>query len=73
MLTEMVAYGIVRSAVKTIVVCARVPGSVIGYDVEVGRQLLSLVERDPWHLEIHPEGQAVKVHFLEDCLYVLPK
>ena len=24
------------------------------------------------YLEIHPEGQAVKVRFLEDCLYVLP-
>jgi iron(III) transport system ATP-binding protein len=48
-------------------------GNVIEYDVEVGGQLLSLVERDPRRAEIHPEGQTVKVRFLEDCLYVLPK
>jgi iron(III) transport system ATP-binding protein len=48
-------------------------GSVIEYDVEVGGQLLALIERDPRRAEIHPEGQTVKVRFLEDCLYVLPK
>jgi ABC-type Fe3+/spermidine/putrescine transport system ATPase subunit len=48
-------------------------GNVIEYDVEVGGQLLSLVEHDPRRTTIHPEGQAVKVRFLEDCLYVLPK
>ena len=48
-------------------------GNVIEYDVQVGGQLLSLVEHDPRRTTIHPEGQAVKVRFLEDCLYVLPK
>jgi len=48
-------------------------GNVIEYDVEVAGQLLALVERDPRRAEIYPEGQAVKVRFLEDCLYVLPK
>jgi len=41
--------------------------------MEVAGQLLSLIERDPRRTEIHPEGQTVKVRFLEDCLYVLPK
>ena len=48
-------------------------GNVIEYDMEVAGQLLSLIERDPRRTEIHPEGQTVKVRFLEDCLYVLPK
>ena len=48
-------------------------GNIIEYDVEVGGQLLSLIERDPRRTEIHPEGRTVWVRFLEDCLYVLPK
>jgi iron(III) transport system ATP-binding protein len=48
-------------------------GNVIEYDVQVGGQLLTIVEHDPRRVMIHPEGQAVKVRFLEDCLYVLPK
>jgi iron(III) transport system ATP-binding protein len=63
--TTQYALGIVRRAAYL--------GSVIEYDVEVSGQLLALVERDPRRAEIHPEGQAVKVRFLEDCLYVLPK
>ena len=47
-------------------------GDVVEYDVEVGDQLLSMVETDPRHLVIHPIGEAVQVGFLEDCLYVLP-
>ena len=48
-------------------------GDVIEYDVEVGGQLLALVEKDPRHTTIHPEGESVRLHFLEDCLYVLPE
>ncbi len=48
-------------------------GNIIEYDIEVGGQLLTIVEHDPRRITIHPEGQAVKVRFLEDCLYVLPK
>ncbi len=47
-------------------------GDVVEYDVEVGGQLLSLVESDPRHLTIYPKGEAVQIKFLEDCLYALP-
>jgi iron(III) transport system ATP-binding protein len=48
-------------------------GNVVEYDVEVAGQLITVVVHDPRHATIHPEGQAVKVRFLEDCLYALPK
>jgi ABC-type Fe3+/spermidine/putrescine transport system ATPase subunit len=48
-------------------------GNVIEYDVEVEGQILSLVENDPRHTTIHPEGETVRLRFLEDCLYVLPE
>ncbi|HID54767.1 MAG TPA: ABC transporter ATP-binding protein [Anaerolineae bacterium] len=47
-------------------------GDVVEYDVAVGDQQLSLVETDPRHLTIFPEGEAVQIGFLQDCLYVLP-
>ncbi len=47
-------------------------GDVVEYDVAVGEQQLSLVETDPRHLTIYPEGEAVQIGFLQDCLYVLP-
>jgi iron(III) transport system ATP-binding protein len=47
-------------------------GNVVEYDVEVGGQLLALVETDPRHITIYPEGETVQIGFLEDCLYVLP-
>jgi len=47
-------------------------GDVVEYDIEVGDLLLSLVENDPRHVTIHPEGETVEIGFLEDCLYVLP-
>ncbi|MGQ9490498.1 MAG: ABC transporter ATP-binding protein [Anaerolineae bacterium] len=70
---EMVEIDSPRAHVAGIVRRASYLGSVVEYDVEVAGQLLSLVERDPRHTLVHPEGQAVKVRFLEDCLYVLPK
>jgi iron(III) transport system ATP-binding protein len=48
-------------------------GNVIDYDVEIGGQVLTLVDHDPRRVTVHPEGHSVKVRFLEDCLYVLPK
>jgi iron(III) transport system ATP-binding protein len=48
-------------------------GDVVEYDVEVGEQLLALVESDPRHKVIHEVGESVGVGFLEDCLYVLPQ
>ncbi len=47
-------------------------GSMVEYDVEVGGQLLSLVEYDPRRTTIHPEGSQVHVQFMDDCLYVIP-
>lgn len=48
-------------------------GNVIDYDVEISGQVLTLVDHDPRRVTVHPEGHSVKVRFLEDCLYVLPK
>jgi len=48
-------------------------GNVVEYDVEISGQVLALVDHDPRRITVHPEGQSVKVRFLEDCLYVLPK
>ena len=48
-------------------------GDVVEYDVEVGDLLLALVENDPRHVTIHPEGETVQIGFLEECLYVLPQ
>ena len=48
-------------------------GNVVEYHVDVGGQLLALVENDPRHTTIHPEGDSVRLRFLEDCLYVLPE
>jgi len=48
-------------------------GDVVEYDVEVGEQLLALVENDPRHVTIYQEGETVEIGFLEDCLYVLPR
>jgi len=62
---EAQAEGVVRRAAYL--------GNVIEYDVEVSGQLLVVVVHDPRHTTIHAEGQAVRLRFLEDCLYVLPK
>jgi len=70
---EMVEIDSPQAQTEGIVRRAAYLGNVIEYDVEVGGQLLALVEHDPRRVTIHPEGQAVKVRFLEDCLYVLPK
>jgi iron(III) transport system ATP-binding protein len=48
-------------------------GNLVEYDVQVGGQLLAVVERDPRQLTIHSEGDLVRLRFLEDCLYVLPE
>ena len=48
-------------------------GDVVEYDVQVGEQMLSLVETDPRHLTIYQVGEGLQIGFLEDCLYVLPR
>jgi hypothetical protein len=62
-----------QSHVDGVVRRASYLGDVVEYDVEVGQLLLSMVENDPRHVTIYPEGDTVRVGFLEDCLYVLPQ
>jgi iron(III) transport system ATP-binding protein len=47
-------------------------GTMIDYDVEVGGQVLTAVETDPRRTTIYPEGSAVRVSLLADCIHVLP-
>jgi ABC-type Fe3+/spermidine/putrescine transport system ATPase subunit len=70
---EMVELDQPEAELEGVVRIANYLGDVVEYDVEVGGQLLALVEKDPRHTTIHPEGETVSLHFLEDCLYVLPE
>jgi len=70
---EMVEIGSPQAQVEGIVRRAAYLGNIVEYDVEVGGQLLALVEHDPRSITVLPEGQIVRLRFLEDCLYVLPK
>ena len=70
---EMVEIDHPEAHVKGTVRIANYLGDVVEYDVEVEGQLLALVEKDPRHTTIHPEGETVRLRFLEDCLYVLPE
>jgi iron(III) transport system ATP-binding protein len=70
---EMMVLNRDRSQVEGIVRRASYLGDVVEYDVEVGSQLLAMVENDPRHVTVHAEGESVRIGFLEDCLYVLPQ
>ena len=70
---EMVEIDAPQAQVEGVVRIANYLGDVVEYDVEVKGQLLALVENDPRHTTIHPEGETVRLRFLEDCLYVLPE
>jgi iron(III) transport system ATP-binding protein len=70
---EMVEIDHPEAQVEGVVRIANYLGDVVEYDVEVSGQLLALVENDPRHTTIHPEGERVRLRFLEDCLYVLPE
>jgi|AutmiccommuBRH23_1029490.scaffolds.fasta_scaffold00062_21 iron(III) transport system ATP-binding protein len=48
-------------------------GDVIEYDVEVGGQLLTCVESNPYVMELFPNGEQVTVGFAEGCIQVLPE
>jgi hypothetical protein len=45
---------------------------VIEYDVEVGGQLLTGLETDPYLMELFPVGEEVTVGYAEGCIQVLP-
>jgi len=47
-------------------------GNMFDYDIEVGGQLLTVVDTDPRHTAIYPEGAQVRVTLLSDCVHVLP-
>jgi iron(III) transport system ATP-binding protein len=47
-------------------------GSIIEYEVEVAGQRLAIVNSDPRHVVVYPQGREIEVKILEDCLYVLP-
>jgi iron(III) transport system ATP-binding protein len=47
-------------------------GDKFDYDVEVGGQLLTVVDTDPRHMTLHPEGAPVQLSLLADCIHVLP-
>jgi ABC-type Fe3+/spermidine/putrescine transport system ATPase subunit len=70
---EMVEIGAGPQAVEGLVRRATYLGNVVEYDVEVGGELLALVEYDPRHTTIYDEGEVVQFRFAEDCLYVLPE
>ncbi len=46
-------------------------GNLIDYDVEVGGQLLTVVDTDPRQTEIHAEGAQVSLSLLADCIHIL--
>jgi iron(III) transport system ATP-binding protein len=70
---EMVKIDPSQGQVEGIVRRSTYLGNVVEYDIEVEGQLLTLVEYDPRHITVHPEGATVQLNFLEDCLYVLPE
>lgn len=47
-------------------------GDMIEYDVEVGGQLITGVETDPYVMDLFPEGETVTIGFAEGCIQVLP-
>ena len=69
---EMVEIDAPGSQIEGTVRRATYLGNVIEYDIEVSDQLLALVEHDPRHTVVHPEGTRVPLRLLEDCLYILP-
>jgi iron(III) transport system ATP-binding protein len=58
--------------VRGIVRRASFLGDAIDYDIEVDDQLLTVVETNPTHLVIHPEGSKVGLELFEECIHVLP-
>jgi len=70
---EMVEIDQPQGQVEGVVRIVNYLGNVVEYDIEVNGQLLALVENDPRHTVVHPEGATVRLRFLEDCLYVLPE
>jgi iron(III) transport system ATP-binding protein len=48
-------------------------GSVIDYDVDVEGHIVSVAVYDPRRKALRPEGSPVRLKFIEESLYLLPK
>ena len=70
---EMMTIGDSESTVEGTVRRFAYLGNVVEYEVEIRGQRLIMVEHDPRSATIHGEGESIRVSFLSDCLYVLPK
>ena len=68
---EMIQVG-AQGELSGIVRRASYLGDKFDYDIEVGGQLLTVVDTDPRHLTIYPEGSPVCLSLLADCIHVLP-
>ncbi|MEW5958297.1 MAG: ABC transporter ATP-binding protein [Chloroflexota bacterium] len=55
-----------------VVTWASYHGNAVEYEVEVGSQRLIIIDTNPRHTRIYPQGHQVGVQMLEDCLYILP-
>jgi len=69
---EMIRVKKTGELVKGIIRRAVYLGDVIEYDVEVGGQLITGLETDPYVMELFPEGETVTVGFAEGCIQALP-
>ncbi len=47
-------------------------GDVMEYDVQIGNELITGIESDPYVMEMFPEGLTVSIGFAEGCIQVLP-
>ncbi len=47
-------------------------GNMFDYDIEVGGQLLTVVDTDPRHTTLYAEGTPVGLSLLADCIHILP-
>ncbi len=55
-----------------VVTWASYHGNAVEYEVEVSSQRLVIIDTNPRHTKIYPQGYQVGVQLLEDCLYILP-
>ena len=69
---EMIRLG-AQGELSGIVRRAAYLGNMFDYDIEVGGQLLSVVDTDPRHTAMVAEGETVGLSLLADCIHILPQ
>jgi iron(III) transport system ATP-binding protein len=47
-------------------------GNLVDYDIDVGGQLLTVVDTHPGQTNIYSEGETVGLNLLSDCIHILP-